>query len=311
MLSVTQNHSLFNHPMASILPGTLRCNMTQPSDPALLPCAAASPAPSVLLVHVKRPPLDEGLDHGQSPLRLIQGYHVPRLVHLEEGEVGERAGQPRLLALHHPLVVPLVVEPCAALPLEGERPGLVAHVVADVVHISSVDQGLDASLEHFGNRAAEAVHPILVKTAVDHEIARAPLVPLRPQLGNHLGVAKEALRGAEVVAEGGVLALLADVVEVQAGRLHRGDLGESAEGERRLARLLRLLAHPDLRGAQLRRELHSLVRCLGHDGSHGARVGHLAVVKVLDLGGGEPVADGDAREGEVGARLLHVAPMDR
>jgi len=183
-------------------------------------------------------------------------------------------------------------------PLDVKRAGLVSQAVADEVDISSVDQYLNASLEHISNVSIVIDHPVASEVSVDVVVAGHPGGSVRSNVkGLPCRVGGEPLLDVgEVVAERVVPTLLADVVGVQPSAVIRSGQLSVAVAVRSIAIGTALIvAHLNLVNAK-RGGLHhflmgALVNALD---SVAVVVGHLSVVLVLDLGLGQTISDSNS-----------------
>lgn len=114
-------------------------------------------------------------------------------------------------------------------PIHGQGPLLVAQPVADVVHISCIDQHLQTGTQQVRKFVLVVFHPVMLECQIHNSVAAAPLfVDAKLRLG--LLVIQEALDFAEVIAKRRFFALDAHVIGVVPGELVWDQLTIVAEG---------------------------------------------------------------------------------
>jgi len=257
--------------------------------------------------------IEELVDHSESVGGLIAWNHVSSIEDLQEVEVVVAASNTGGNSLNVPGVVFGGIESSLSRPLKGKGPGLVAHVVADEVVVSGVDENGHVSLQKCGDVRVEVVHPVRGEESVDLEVAIS--VPNVRSNTNRLSrrlSSNELVNIAEVVAEWRNCARDSNVIEIDASGLNWTDESVIAFGLgiRALVVVVSLVALGDLLNARSSGIDHLVENTIADELLDGVVLGVVSIVEVLNLWVSESVSDSNTVEVDWDGGVLLVLLVD-
>mmetsp|Transcript_24233 Transcript_24233/g.40143 ORF Transcript_24233/g.40143 Transcript_24233/m.40143 type:complete len:263 (-) Transcript_24233:820-1608(-) len=184
-----------------------------------------------------------------------------------------------------------------ALPFQLIRPGLVAQIIANKVHVTGINEIGNATIGKVGNVMGKILHPIGMKLHVNAHVARFPLVRFLGDAQSCAGIfgIHKVSNARKVVTEGWDFALFANIVGVET----RGLVGR---GEAHVADQECRLTGKGIEGRIASVALMNQGSTLGNDGLHGVIfcltndldamrivIGHVGVVLILHLWIGQSI----------------------
>lgn len=238
-------------------------------------------------------------------LGLVVGNHVASLVDLHKGEVLSAADVAVVAAIDGELGGLGLCVLGLALPLELLDPGAVAKPVADEVGVTGVDENGDL-LEQGRDEVVHGLHPVTLEEELHIDVGVAALVGVdfdaEGALDSRVVEVVGDVLGGSVAEVLGVLALLADVVDVHACLLVRAnELTVAVDGGRDTGpSTVSVVARLDEGLAAGQGIVHGLALLSVEDsGVATLAAGHGAVVGVLGEAVSQTVADNSALEVDV------------
>mmetsp|Transcript_15839 Transcript_15839/g.34218 ORF Transcript_15839/g.34218 Transcript_15839/m.34218 type:complete len:237 (+) Transcript_15839:141-851(+) len=225
---------------------------------------------------------------------LIRRNHMSCIINLKEGQTVRRPSQSSTTI---PIMLFGSLKLSTVIPIKIESPSLVSKVVANKVHIASVDERGDTSIEKIGNVGCKVLHPVGVETHVDHHVACLPRWVVRIDMKSLLGSIRvhKRFHVRKVVAERIVPTGLTNIIRIETCGSVRSSQSSITVKERSLAsKAAQHSISTVALGNSLRAHglgaLHCIVGAfVDHLDSVGVFEGHLGVVFVLFFGIGETV----------------------
>mmetsp|Transcript_11695 Transcript_11695/g.17531 ORF Transcript_11695/g.17531 Transcript_11695/m.17531 type:complete len:207 (-) Transcript_11695:800-1420(-) len=118
-------------------------------------------------------------------------------------------------------------------PIQVQSPCPISKVVANVVNITSVNEGMDSTIQQISNIGTEILHPVSVEFHVDSHVTGSPVVRFFRNVKSFfcLGVIEPGFNIGEVIAHRNLLTLFAHIVWVHSSHLIGSCLSSVAQNE--------------------------------------------------------------------------------
>merc|ERR550532_3248636 len=187
----------------------------------------------VAIVQTKKPPrfshhytaakttMNKLIDHIQSHVWFVHWHQMARTVHLHEMESLCAANSACNIALKIVVVISCLVEGILTTPLQFSCPSFVPTPITQIVHLTCIDQRLNAIIKQFGDQLViiDQVISCTGEEQLHFPVARSPFL-LNSKLFLNLGRVKIISHGIEIVAQRPLLASNTHIVRIPVGEFN-------------------------------------------------------------------------------------------